>query len=594
MKAVASVDQWVSGFNRLVGQRPDPVKRGPLTRLPIAPLTLALLALAASALFAGPAAAQFERFAPADLTGIKVEDLSNAVRITLQASGTINLDTGPFFRTAWGPDPATGHWHALPIKRVALRMENCRSKMGAFYNVAHYPVSHVEIEVPTDDQHGIGITPTIVLYRPATCMGYLFWGYHKTGWDFDGLGYDMSLSPDKRSIYFTVMSDRFPPKPTVRVTPGPGREERLSLAAADGKLAVSAHYVPLRRLLDEVAAKTGERILLGDGIERTASMHLEGVTTREFLSAVANTYGLVLTRVNGEFVLGDAAVNTAPDYALNETRRFPLKYLSPSDAVELLPNFLVGCVHPDAEGNALVATGSAPMLDKIGADLASVDVEPPQIEVEATAVEADSTRDLQTAFEYGAPVDTAELGIDGADATLSFHRTDVPARELLLRLNALAQRGRVRVRAQPRATVLNGRTANLFAGQQRYITIIRRRRGTYQPFLTAIPIGVTMDVTPWTGGGDITLQVRPEVTSVQEIDRVSGAPVVGVSRCSANVRLRPGESLIVSGLQSLQQERRARKIPILGDIPLLGTLFSSTTRMEAKSETVVLVTARIL
>lgn len=549
--------------------------------------------LLAAALVLAPVAAGAQRGAPADIERVEVQQLSNAVRLTLRADGIINLDAGPFWDVAWKQDD-NGNWRTTQLRRVPFRLANCRSRIGAFYNVARYPISHVEVTVPPEDPYGIGISVAIVLFRPAAAMSYLFGDNRDQGWQYEGLGYDLAISPDKRSIIFTVMSDRSPETPVVRVTPGPGRPEHLTVEVAEGSLSVGARYVPLRRLLTEVAARTGERIVVEDGLERTVSLHLDGVRLKEFLEALATAYGLALSRVNGEWAVGEGVVTHAESYFPSETRRFPLKYLAPADAVDLLPNFLLAYVHPDPEGNALVASGPETMLRKVGEDLARIDVAPPQIEVKALLVETTSLETLERAFDLRAATRRVGEEVVPVAGSVAYRRVEGAAPEVTLRVKALAHRGGLRLRAEPHTTVLNGRTASLFVGRQRFAQVSRAEWRGLEPELKAIPVGVSLEVTPWSGGEEISMEISPEVTAIDEVDPETGLPLVGVRRSKAYVRVRDGEGILISGLQTTQKERIERRVPLLGDLPLVGGFFRSTQVRREQSELAVFVSARRL
>lgn len=536
-----------------------------------------------------PAQGQWwRRQAPADIIQVEVAESSNAMRITLHANGAIDLDDSPIWQR--GYQRIGGEWRLVPFWRVPFRLTNCRSRVGAFYNIGRYPVSHIEIGISPDDPLGVGLDVTIVLYRPAYSVLFP----PESLLPEPGLGFDLQLAPNRQSVIFKITSDRFPPKPTTRVQPGPERPEYLAVNFQDGRVSVTARFVPIRRLLAELTAHSGERILLEDGLERTISLHVTDVTLRELLEGLARTYGLALSQVNGEWAIGEGVVTGAANYLPSSTRRFPLHYLSPLDALNLLPSFLLAYVRTDAEGNALVASGPAAMLDKIEADLRKIDVPPPQVRIDAIVAEVTSQEELESAFAGEATGGKAQLQADARDASLSLHVLPTQESGWKVRFEALQAQGVLRLRAQPHATVLNGRTANLFVGSQRTVQIVRSGWRGARAELRQIPVGVALDVTPWTGGGDITLEIAPAVTTIDEVDPKTGAPVIGMRRTRTTVRIRNGDTLLISGLQMAQDEEGKRHLPALARLPLVGSCFRATRRARTHSDLAIFVTARIL
>ena len=61
-----------------------------------------------------------------------------------------------------------------------------------------------------------------------------------------------------------------------------------------------------------------------------------------------------------------------------------------------------------------------------------------------------------------------------------------------------------------------------------------------------------------------------------------------------NVRIKDGETLVIGGLISEEEQKTVGKVPVLGDIPLIGTLFRSTTSEKKKNEMVIMITPKII
>jgi len=109
---------------------------------------------------------------------------------------------------------------------------------------------------------------------------------------------------------------------------------------------------------------------------------------------------------------------------------------------------------------------------------------------------------------------------------------------------------------------------------------------------------VKLRVTPLTGGGgEITLNIDPagtEVSNVSEVDPRTGLPVLSTRQAGTTVRVKDHETVMIGGLMQRQTEDRTTKIPVLGDLPLVGALFRSHSRSTVNSDLVVFITPHIL
>ena len=97
--------------------------------------------------------------------------------------------------------------------------------------------------------------------------------------------------------------------------------------------------------------------------------------------------------------------------------------------------------------------------------------------------------------------------------------------------------------------------------------------------------------------GFVTMRINPTVSApAASIDTQQGQITLVQSRDlqSGLVRLRDGQTLILSGVIQETDRTTVSKVPILGDIPILGALFRSTTRENSRQEVVIIVTPQIL
>ena len=98
--------------------------------------------------------------------------------------------------------------------------------------------------------------------------------------------------------------------------------------------------------------------------------------------------------------------------------------------------------------------------------------------------------------------------------------------------------------------------------------------------------------SPRAADGQVFLKIQPEVSDA--VEGPDGLPLVSTRRASTTVLVRDGETLVIGGLKLESEYESESKVPILGDLPVLGLLFSSTKKESVETETVILISPKIL
>jgi len=167
-------------------------------------------------------------------------------------------------------------------------------------------------------------------------------------------------------------------------------------------------------------------------------------------------------------------------------------------------------------------------------------------------------------------------------------------------IDALAQDNLAHILAEPNLTVMSGQTASFQAGGQFPIPV-GEGNGTIS--ITFKSFGVMLSFTPTVmNDGRINLHVSPEVSALDKADGVlltSGnasisVPALTVRRADTTVQLGSGQSFAIAGLLQQQTNDNGQGVPGLGDVPVLGALFRSSTFQRQESELVIIVTPYIV
>jgi pilus assembly protein CpaC len=152
--------------------------------------------------------------------------------------------------------------------------------------------------------------------------------------------------------------------------------------------------------------------------------------------------------------------------------------------------------------------------------------------------------------------------------------------------------GLVTTLAQPNLTALSGETADFLAGGEYPIPISQGLGATSVEFKK---YGVSLSYTPTVlANGRISLRVRPEVSELTSEGSVVlnsyTIPGLTVRRTETTVELGSGQSFMIAGLLSNNSQNTIQKLPGAGDLPILGSLFRSTSYRKGETELVIVVT----
>ena len=171
-------------------------------------------------------------------------------------------------------------------------------------------------------------------------------------------------------------------------------------------------------------------------------------------------------------------------------------------------------------------------------------------------------------------------------------------------LDALERKGAITTLAEPTLVALSGETASFLAGGEFPVPVIQSSGGSGANTNGAFtvewkPFGVSLAFTPTVlADGVINMVVAPEVSSIDPTASIVinnlTIPGLQTRRARTVVELRDGESFAMAGLLRRDFQDTVRQLPILGSLPIIGTLFRSTGFQREETELVIIVTPRLV
>jgi len=207
------------------------------------------------------------------------------------------------------------------------------------------------------------------------------------------------------------------------------------------------------------------------------------------------------------------------------------------------------------------------------------------------------TRDTTGGFSFGigqgspGSIGTGTFNVSGTGTTLGF-AGNLLGLDVLSTLDLAENQGLASTLANPNLTALSGETASFLAGGEIPVPL---STGIGQVSVEYKQYGVSLAFTPTVlADGRISMRVRPEVSQIDDSAgvKLNGFSIPGIStrRAETTIELGSGQSFMIGGLMSASSGNSVSKAPFLGDLPLLGNLFKSTSFRRQQTELVIIVT----
>lgn len=195
----------------------------------------------------------------------------------------------------------------------------------------------------------------------------------------------------------------------------------------------------------------------------------------------------------------------------------------------------------------------------------------------------------------------APLGFSKSAALASGFSLFYDSNDFSARLRLLQNNGMARVLAEPTLVALTGQSASFLAGGE---LPIPEAGGLGTTTVTFKPFCIGLTVTPTVLSRErIALKVAPEASELDYSNAIavsSGTntttliPALRTRRADTTVELGDGESFVISGLVSRQTKALVNKVPMLGDLPIIGSFFRSVDYTQEDTELVIVVTPRLV
>lgn len=403
-------------------------------------------------------------------------------------------------------------------------------------------------------------------------------------------------------------------------------------------ISLSFQDIPVRTVLQIIADYNEFNLIISDTVTGNITLRLDGVPWDQALSIILKVKGLD-KRMQGNILMVAPSDELAAREAQTLQARQQVEELAPlyseyvqinyakaAEFAELIKNddtsilSARGSVSVDERTNTLLIRDTATSIEDIKRMVTILDIPVRQVVIEARMVTVKDNMNEELGIRWGATntdgesttsgtlagVDTARGGtvpsltdrlnvnlpVASPAGTIAFQVARLANGTILdLELSALEKENKGEVIASPRITTSNQKEAYIEQGVEIPYQEAASSGATSTQFKKAVlSLTVTPHITP---DDKIILDLIVTQDTVSEVK--SGlAPAIDTQRIGTQVLVNNGETIVLGGIYQQAIISTVSKIPVLGDIPYLGWLFSTSSQLNEKKELLIFVTPKIV
>lgn len=372
-------------------------------------------------------------------------------------------------------------------------------------------------------------------------------------------------------------------------------------------LSLSLKNATLQETVAALARMSGRNIIADPGVTEPVTLHLEKVSLPASLDILTAAQGLTYVEKDGVILI------TREDVLKKQATgfyTFTLNYAKAADIQKSLAAVLYsGKLAADPGSNSLLFNGSQAEARKIRESLLTLDAATQQVTLEAKILAIEKSEEknlgLQWTWDTLPQYVTNQKNRDpGSDAKTKADNSSHQGRLRLWNhsqayfcytatLNALITSGKAKVLATPSLITVPGKEASIFIGSHIPVVTEKHNNGESTYSTEYVDAGIKLTYTPVVSrDGYITSSVHTEVSTPTLISELKNYRI-NSRTADTNVRMRNGETLIIGGLISEEEQKQLHQIPFLSKIPLLGALFKNHYSSKSKTEVIMLLTPHL-
>jgi len=350
---------------------------------------------------------------------------------------------------------------------------------------------------------------------------------------------------------------------------------------------VSVEFVDLdiREALMEVSQSATIPIVVGEGVSGVVSLKASERPLFDVMDMIVRAGSFDYKYMNEYIFVGMVDPGLSTWSKLAYPYAYKAKGLRPTEIKKLVNGVYQSYIEADDGLRILNIHAPKDVLVDIVESLWAIDRTPQQVALHMSIAEISATAQLATGRNNlkGTANDVlqtlAPIQIPSEPTVIS----SIAYRTFLDTISALAVAGDAEVKAQPKVVVLEGQEAKVRASEQHLLSM-QNDAATGKPIFLGADVGFTI-IPRVEANGDILLEIREAKSS--DLGNISAqSAALSEQSMSTTVRIGAGQSLLLGGMIKNKTKIIATKVPLLGDIPLIGWFFKGKRKEDAKMEVV--------
>jgi len=368
---------------------------------------------------------------------------------------------------------------------------------------------------------------------------------------------------------------------------------------APSTISLSVQNATMEEIAMALAKMSGKNIIADAKIAERVTLQLENVSLDTALDALTASRNLTYADI------GSVILITKEDTVKKQSAgfyTFPLNYARAEDLQKPLATVLnSGKLTAEPASNSLLFNGSHSEARKIKEALQTLDIATQLVTLEAKILSINKSGEKNLGIQWNwdrlPQYSTGNYDTEAGDKTedsnqghLRFWRSTRAQFRFSALLNALISSGKAKVLATPSMITIPGKEASIFIGSHIPVVTEKHNNGQSSYSTEYVDAGIKLQFRPIVSrDGYITSSVHTEVSTPTLISELKNYRI-NSRTADTNVRMRNGETLVIGGLISEEEQKQLQQIPFLSKLPLLGALFKNHYSSKNKTEVIMLLT----
>jgi type IV pilus assembly protein PilQ len=372
----------------------------------------------------------------------------------------------------------------------------------------------------------------------------------------------------------------------------------------------------IKDIIKQIAEQAGINYFVYSELQGTTTAHVQNMEFDKLLGFVLQGTKYTYNVINGIYMIGDRQ-----NEGLRAHQLIQLKYRSVDSLLVMIPNEIKQGVEIKEfkELNSFLLSGSHPQIQEIEAFVKALDRTVPMVLIEVILMDVKKSKTVETGIKMGVSdsVKTGGTLLGGVDFTVGAGSVNRFIEQIGLNnvfnigrvspnfyisLKALEGNSNINLRQTPKLSTLNGHGARLSIGSTRYyVQKTQNTVGSLNPNTIVteqyIPVEANMliGVKPFISGDEqVTMNINIDISDFLTNNLENAPPPSASSKFESIIRVKNEEMIVLGGIERIEKSDEGSGVPFLSRIPVIKWLFSSRTKVNSKTVSVVFIKPTII